>query len=444
MDGRATPSYTGATTIAAPYSGLNAPTSALTTGSTYSMNATFSPTETRTVAYSGATIAFTGIVTLTGTVTIPPGTYQGTYTTEIKIPYGGLPAYYSMVSGTYVHSFLLDPSGVVGANPNYLYKFYKQGTTDPGYSFTDPYSGGPQNNVLTQIAGDLLAGMNLGTTGSTATLAQALTINGNAYAAGATIGSMPSHDWFSLGQALAQQTGTGSVYDYYFGYVQSNSDYYNRYAETLYPLTDAYAFSYSDRVQGGTVVVSWDATKPATALDTIVITILPDEVGPDKPNGGGRVEAVEYRNESLDDYFTTWVPSEIAKLDSGAIKGWTRTGRWFNAFTSPQAGTTPVCRFYLPPAQGDSHFYGRSPSECAATASNNPSFVLEDPAFMHVYLPVNGACPTSSTPVYRLFSNRADTNHRIVTDTATRTQMQVRGWLAEGDGTESVTMCAPL
>jgi len=46
--------------------------------------------------------------------------------------------------------------------------------------------------------------------------------------------------------------------------------------------------------------------------------------------------------------------------------------------------------------------------------------------------------------VHRLYSNRADTNHRYVGDTATRTQMEVRGWVAEGDGPETVTMCAPV
>jgi len=383
-------------------------------------------------------------VTLKGTSTIASGSYQGTYEVEIKVPYGGLPAYYSVQKGTYQTGFMLDPTGVVGSNANYLYKFYKQGTPDPGFSQTDPLVNGPGNNVMTQIVGDLFAGMNIGAAGSNATTSQPLTINGTQYPKGTVVGSMPSQAWFGLGAAMVQATGTGSVYDYYFGYLQSSDQYYNKYAETLYPLSDAYGFSYSDRIQGGTVAVSWDATKSATALDTIVITIFPDEIGPDRPNGGGRVEAVEYHNASLDDYFVTWVADEIAKLDSGAIKGWARTGRWFNAFSTPQAGTTPVCRIYLPPAQGDSHFFGRNPAECASAAASNPSFVVEDPAFMHMYLPVNGVCPTDTTPVYRLYSNRADTNHRYVTDTGTRTQMQVRGWAAEGDGTESVTMCAPV
>ncbi|MFO1302703.1 MAG: hypothetical protein U1F54_03175 [Burkholderiales bacterium] len=449
LDGRAgSSSYTGTTTIAGLYSGLKTPTDATTTQSHYNLTATFSPTEQRTLTYTATgvptvQIQFTGFVTLSGTVTIASGGYAGTYATEIKIPYGGLSQYYTMLQGTYQTAFMLDPTGVVGSNANYIYKFYQTSPVaqpDPGWSQTNPLVGGPGNNVLTQAVGDLFAGMNLGSAGSTATLGTAVTINGNSYASTQVVGAMPSQDWFGIGAALAAATGTGSVYDYYFGKLQSSSLYYNEYAEALYPLSDAYGFAYSDRVQGGTVAVSWDATK-ATAIDTIVITILPDEIGPRLT--GSRVEAIEYKNDALGDYFVTWMPDEIAKLDSGAIKGWARTGRWFNAFTTPQNGTTPICRFYLPPAHGDSHFYGRGADECGKTAAGNPGFVLEDASFMHMYMPVGGTCPSGTTPVYRLYSNRADTNHRYVTDAATRTQMQVRGWLAEGDGPEAVTMCAP-
>jgi len=45
--------------------------------------------------------------------------------------------------------------------------------------------------------------------------------------------------------------------------------------------------------------------------------------------------------------------------------------------------------------------------------------------------------------VYRVFSNRADANHRYTTDRATRDLMVARGWLAEGDGADTVVMCAP-
>jgi DNA-binding beta-propeller fold protein YncE len=153
---------------------------------------------------------------------------------------------------------------------------------------------------------------------------------------------------------------------------------------------------------------------------------------------------VEYYNTSLDHYFITWRDDEIAKLDAGTvIKGWTRTGKTFNVFVSTQAGSSPICRYYIPPARGDSHFFGRGTTECAATGQKNPTFVLEDPAFMHMLLPAAGVCPASTQPIYRVFSNRPDANHRYMTDRALRDQMVAQGWLAEGDGPDLVVMCAP-
>ena len=124
-------------------------------------------------------------------------------------------------------------------------------------------------------------------------------------------------------------------------------------------------------------------------------------------------------------------------------KGWARTGYSFNAYTAAQAGTSPVCRFYIPPALGDSHFFGRGTAECDATGQKNPTFVNEDPAFMQMFLPVAGVCPAGTIEIYRVFSNRPDANHRYMTDKALRQMMVDKGWLAEGDGPNLVVMCAP-
>ncbi len=159
---------------------------------------------------------------------------------------------------------------------------------------------------------------------------------------------------------------------------------------------------------------------------------------------GGSTEVVEYYNAALDHYFITWMPNEIAILDAGTtIKGWTRTGYVLRTYTAAQTNTSPICRYYIPPDLGDSHFFGRGTAECMATGQNNPSFTLEDPAFMQMYLPSQGLCPAGTRPIYRVFSNRPDANHRYMGDKAVRDQMVAKGWLAEGDGPDLVVMCAP-
>ena len=159
---------------------------------------------------------------------------------------------------------------------------------------------------------------------------------------------------------------------------------------------------------------------------------------------GPIVEVVEFRNAALDHYFITWIADEIAILDAGVtIKGWTRTGRTFKAYSSPQANSSEICRFYIPPGLGDSHFFGRGTQECNDTATKFPAFTLEDPRFMHMVLPTLGVCPAGTVSVYRVFSNRPDANHRYMIDRAVRDQMVAAGWLPEGDGADQVVMCAP-
>jgi hypothetical protein len=58
-------------------------------------------------------------------------------------------------------------------------------------------------------------------------------------------------------------------------------------------------------------------------------------------------------------------------------------------------------------------------------------------------LPTAGVCPAGTSPVYRVFSNRPDANHRYMTSRSVRNDMTARGWLAEGDGADLVVMCSP-
>lgn len=152
---------------------------------------------------------------------------------------------------------------------------------------------------------------------------------------------------------------------------------------------------------------------------------------------------VEFYNAVLDHYFITHIAAEIANLDAGNTPTkWIRTGVTFNMDTAAIAGLSPVCRYYIPPGLGDSHFFGRGTAECNATGSKNPTFVLEDSAFMYVTLPGAGVCPAGTVNVLRVFSNRPDANHRYMTDPSIRAQMVAAGWLAEGDGPDLVVMCA--
>jgi hypothetical protein len=156
------------------------------------------------------------------------------------------------------------------------------------------------------------------------------------------------------------------------------------------------------------------------------------------------VDVVEFYNATLDHYFITWIDAEIANLDAGLTPSrWTRTGYSFKAYVTAQPGTSNICRFYIPPADGNSHFFGRSPAECSAAQQEHPEFVLEDANYMQLYVPTAGACPSGATPIYRLFNDRADVNHRYTSDRGVRDAMIAKGWIAEGDGPDRVVMCAP-
>lgn len=156
------------------------------------------------------------------------------------------------------------------------------------------------------------------------------------------------------------------------------------------------------------------------------------------------VEVIEYYNATLDHYFITWTAAEIANLDAGLTSPrWTRTGKSFKAFATAQNGTSQVCRFYIPPALGNSHFFGRGEAECNATRVAHPYFVLEEPNYAQLFVPSGGVCPAGSKPIYRVFNNHADTNHRYTIERAVRDEMVGKGWIPEGDGVDLIAMCGP-
>jgi hypothetical protein len=168
-------------------------------------------------------------------------------------------------------------------------------------------------------------------------------------------------------------------------------------------------------------------------------------------HAAGMVDAIEFYNATLDHYFVTAGADEITKLDAGVLVGWKRTGLSFEVLdpTTATPFASPVCRFYgLPSAGLDSHFYSASVAECDDVKRKFAgSWELESDNVFLVYLPdaVTGACPANTTPIYRSWNGRADSNHRYTTDAAVQQSMIARGYVAEGYGPPSmpVAMCSP-
>ena len=167
--------------------------------------------------------------------------------------------------------------------------------------------------------------------------------------------------------------------------------------------------------------------------------------------GAQPVTVIEYYNPALDHYFMSSLQPDIDALDSGHFFGWSRTGFTFQAFADPASGgpgANPVCRFYIPPP-ADSHFFSAFTNECAAvlakiqTDPNYRNFAYETPSAFYIAVPdiATGACPAGTIAVYRVWNQRADSNHRYTADPATRALMLAKGYAPEGYGPDAVVMC---
>jgi hypothetical protein len=160
---------------------------------------------------------------------------------------------------------------------------------------------------------------------------------------------------------------------------------------------------------------------------------------------------VEYYAPALGHYFMSGSEPDIDAIESDRIPGWVETGYELGALTVPVPQyccstygqiAVPVCRFYIPPP-ADSHFFSAFAEECDAVAAKFPSLVLETTTAFYVYLPnaETGECPYPFVPVYRVWNQRADTNHRFVQTLDLRGEMLAQGWAAEGRGPLGVAWC---
>src|SRR5438105_2122810 len=183
------------------------------------------------------------------------------------------------------------------------------------------------------------------------------------------------------------------------------------------------------------------------ALQSSVAGILSTPSVTQTPVTQAPVTVMEFYHAGLDHYFITADTAEAGALDAGIHPGWIRTGYQFTTYSPGSAGTVnSVCRFYGRPDAGlDSHFYTGSLDECTAVLRRfSSSWALESGNVFRVQLPdlATGACPSGTSPVFRLFNNRSDANHRYTIDVSVKNAMVSRGYTSEGYGTEGVVFCA--
>jgi hypothetical protein len=163
--------------------------------------------------------------------------------------------------------------------------------------------------------------------------------------------------------------------------------------------------------------------------------------------------AVEYGFRSVWDYgyssfFVTAFPEEIAALDAGALNTptglvWERTGLMFNAWTGPESGAVPTCRFFDP--FFIDHVYTPYAAECAAVLAHADwNYQYEGIAFYLKLPDENGRCPVGTTVLYRLYYNGdAQAHHQLIANPYLVEEELAAGWVFEGDGPTFAFACVP-
>ena len=153
------------------------------------------------------------------------------------------------------------------------------------------------------------------------------------------------------------------------------------------------------------------------------------------PPAAGEALAIEYYNASLDHYFMTADPNEVAILDAGVrIPGWARTGYAFKVYSPSSARGIAACRFFGTPGVGpNSHFFTILANECEDTM-NNPLWMFEGLVFRTEQPNDIGACAADRVPVVRMYNNGkgGQASHRYLTSHSEIGSMLLQGWLIEG------------
>ena len=194
------------------------------------------------------------------------------------------------------------------------------------------------------------------------------------------------------------------------------------------------------------LLTEYVGTNPANDGYVVRYSInFPDAVYLGVPPPPKRFTAIEFYHNVFDHYFVAASAEDVAALDTNVFPGWYRTGYEIHVWDGPAAGLSPVCRYYIPPGYGDSHFYSGWAPECAAVPTMFPYLVKEHDAAFHIGLPDmnTGACAANEIPIYRLWNGRQDSNHRYTTSPLIKADMIARGYVVEGYGPDQVNMCSP-
>jgi YVTN family beta-propeller protein len=176
-----------------------------------------------------------------------------------------------------------------------------------------------------------------------------------------------------------------------------------------------------------------------SAVDTL-------SVSTDVDTQSGTAIATEYYDAGDDEYFHSSNGIEARLIADGLFgETWTRTMQFFRVWTQPGGDRVPMCRFLgTMPGEEGAHVFTPYASECDALKADS-AWQFENIAY-YVQVPdANGNCSATTEPLYRLYNNGngGASKHRLTASRSVRDAMVAAGWVAEGQGDDSVFACTP-